>query len=115
MSEKNPPPKANSKLLPGPAPVIQTPQPPWPSSPPGRKPGKISRHCESCAPAYSFFSAVTCGCVRHEFESAALQSRVAGSKWHLRGSFSTPSVTPSLASHAALTAFAIDGILLVGM
>src|SRR6185437_7537492 len=115
MSEKNPLPNANSKLLPGPGPVIHSAQPPCPSSPPGKNPGKISLPFESWAPSYNFFNAVACGWVRHESESVSLQSNLAGSKWHCLGSSNTPSVTPSFASHAALTAFAIIGILLVGM
>src|SRR5580704_353140 len=112
MSEKNPLPNANSRLWPGPVPVIHSGQPPPPSSPPGKNPGKISFFSESCAPSYSFSSAVTCGFVRQVFESDVLQSKIAGSKWHCRGSFKMPSVTPSFASHAALTAVAIIGILL---
>ncbi len=51
------------RLFSGAAPVIQVSHPPDSASPPGSYPGKTP-------PAYSFFSAVTCGAVRQASVSA---------------------------------------------
>ena len=49
-------------------------------------------------------AAATCGAVRQFAASAPVHCRTAGSKVQVRGSLTTPSTTPSFASHAATMA-----------
>src|SRR6185295_11399258 len=99
----------------GGVPVIHADHPPGPVSPPGTKPGMISSPFELRGPSYTFFSAATCLSVRHESDSVPLQSNTEGSKPHFVGSSSTPSFTPSRASHEASAAASMAFNLAGGM
>src|SRR6476620_4612983 len=101
MFLKNWVPKAYSRLESGAAPDNHSPQPPGPDSPPGTNPGCTRCPFAVCKPAYSFLMVAICGAVRHESLSSPRQSNAAGSNVHVVGSVTTPSFTPSRASHAA--------------
>src|SRR5215831_6699326 len=96
-----------------------------PASLPGSLPGNT--YCPDLvfAAAYMRFTDSSCGGVRHASVSLPLQSKTDGSKRQARGSFSSPSFTPSLASHASSAAWfstasfagltALDGSFSVGI
>src|SRR5262249_34995288 len=75
-----------------------------PVSLPGSFPGNTISPAFVFAAAYILLTDSNCGAVRQLSESPALHSNVDGSNLHVRGSSSKPSLTPSFASHAPITA-----------
>jgi hypothetical protein len=59
--------------------------------------------------------AATCGAVKQASESAPLHSRLAGWNTQAVGSSTTPSLTPSFASHWARVAVSMAGTFEAGM
>src|SRR6185503_17728838 len=86
------------------------------SSPPRASPGKISCLVRGLiAVAYSLRTLSTCGAVRQFSPSPAAHWIDFGSNAHRSGFSIDPSVTPSLASHAAITALLITRYFAGGM
>src|SRR5262245_55648903 len=71
---------------------------------PGSLPGNTIVPLDVLAGAYIRFTDSIWGAVRQLSESPALHSKVEGSNLHMRGSLRMPSLTPSFASHAWITA-----------
>src|SRR5262245_56536913 len=71
---------------------------------PSSLPGKTYCPAFVFAGAYMRFTDSIWGAVRHLSDGTPLHSKTAGSNLHIRGSLSRPSLTPSLASHASMTA-----------
>src|SRR5262245_10934852 len=83
-----------------------------PNSAPGARPGRTLTLVDGClAPAYMRVADSTCAADRHaesscpEPEAEPEHCSTLGSKEHAPGFSSTPSATPSFASHAASTAW----------
>src|SRR5438874_8303918 len=75
-----------------------------PNSLPGSLPGKTVSPAFVFAGEYILLTDSSCGCVRQLSVFPSRQRRAAGSNLQARGLFSTPSRTPSCASHADITA-----------
>src|SRR5690348_7549798 len=77
-----------------------------PDSKPGERPGYTAVPAFVVTGAYALRAFSTCAAVRQSDASPALHARTAGSNRQARGSLTIPSLTPSRASQAAITASA---------